>query len=286
VLIRLLRRVNHLPESLFLKGVELVRPDPVSGGGFADVFLGRHKDGLVAMKRLRLFQAKTDTESARIRFHKEALLWQCVQHPNVLPLLGMDNEVFSAQYICMISPWMKNRDISSYMKEVILFSKDCNRLLSEVAQGLAFLHEQNIVHGDLRGGNIMVSDTGHALLSDFGLADVTETTLVASTTTQRNGSTRWMAPELHDPARYGLSFRRTKSTDIYAYACVSVEIYSGRMPFFGYSDIEAILKTLDGIRPERPTFQDGGREMSEEHWTLVNLCWQNDSSRRPSASQI
>jgi len=58
------------------------------------------------------------------------------------------------------------------------------------------------------------------------------------------------------------------------------------MPFFGHGDVEAILKTLDGLRPDRPTFRDGGREMSDEHWTLVNLCWQEHASQRPSAAQV
>ncbi|KAJ7802642.1 kinase-like domain-containing protein, partial [Mycena olivaceomarginata] len=69
--------------------------------------------------------------------------------------------------------------------------------LFETAHSLAYLHSQNIVHGDLRGGNVLINDEEHAQLADFGLAIVTDATL-GTTSTTRRGSSRWMASELLD----------------------------------------------------------------------------------------
>ncbi|KAJ7231356.1 kinase-like domain-containing protein, partial [Mycena rebaudengoi] len=85
--------------------------------------------------------------------------------------------------------------------------------LWEVAQDLEYLHSRNVVHGDLRGANILITQDWSARLADFGLTSFTEATL---TTTRRAGTLRWMAPELNDPDRFGIQFRRTKASDVYA----------------------------------------------------------------------
>lgn len=61
-------------------------------------------------------------------------------------------------------------------------------------------------------------------LADFGLAKFTDTTL-ATETSNHNGSVRWMAPELHLPEECDLErYQRTTQSDIYAFACVCLEV--------------------------------------------------------------
>ncbi|THU86282.1 kinase-like protein [Dendrothele bispora CBS 962.96] len=74
--------------------------------------------------------------------------------------------------------------------------------LHEVAQGLAYLHSQKIVHGDLRGANILINDEWQACLTDFGLTVFNDAT-ASSSTSRRGGSVRWKAPELHIPESLG-----------------------------------------------------------------------------------
>jgi serine/threonine protein kinase len=69
-------------------------------------------------------------------------------------------------------------------------------------------------------GNVLIDDREHAQLADFGLATVTDATRGATSTTQR-GSLRWMAPELLD---HELEFKRTKASDVYAFACLCIEV--------------------------------------------------------------
>lgn len=112
----------------------------------------------------------------------------------------------------------------------------------EIAMGLQYLHSQNIIHGDLRGvrrsicnmyssdltpsnlkANILLDDQGHVRLADFGLTVFADGPLAPTT---RGGSTRWMAPELLDPNSCGLElFQRTFASDIYAFACVCLEVH-------------------------------------------------------------
>jgi serine/threonine protein kinase len=98
----------------------------------------------------------------------------------------------------------------------------------EIAQGLDYLHSMNIVHGDLRGANILISDTGNACLSDFGLATTisdADSTAAPTSSANHGGSLRWFAPELMDWSSFGCErFNRTPASDVYAYACVCLEV--------------------------------------------------------------
>jgi serine/threonine protein kinase len=102
--------------------------------------------------------------------------------------------------------------------------------LLEIAQGLGYLHSLDIIHGDLRGTNILISDDGHACLSDFGLATAfseSDSTAAMTSSSNRAGSTQWLAPELIDPKSFGCErYVRTTASDVYAYACVCVEVAS------------------------------------------------------------
>jgi serine/threonine protein kinase len=96
--------------------------------------------------------------------------------------------------------------------------------LFEIAQGLAYLHSQNVIHGDLRGSNVLVDDDWHAVLADFGLAVFSDAT-AATHTSHHGGSVRWMGPELHYPQSCGLeNFTRTFASDCYSFAFVCIEV--------------------------------------------------------------
>jgi serine/threonine protein kinase len=69
-------------------------------------------------------------------------------------------------------------------------------------------------------GNVLIDDGEHAQLADFGLAIVTDATL-GTTSTARSGSVRWMAPEL---LNFELQFKRTEASDVYAFACLCIEV--------------------------------------------------------------
>ncbi|KDQ53206.1 hypothetical protein JAAARDRAFT_137670, partial [Jaapia argillacea MUCL 33604] len=171
--INLSQASEKLPTSLLLRGIVTSNSNHVGGGGFADIFIAKYTHHDVALKRFRMFQGPQ--EKVRI---KKALIWYRLRHPRVLPFLGMDAESF-APHVCIVSPWMANRDIMTYLARNGLGSLDTRRLI-EVSEGLQYLHKQNVVHGDLRGGNIFLDDSCHVLLADFGLTNFADATKVVA----------------------------------------------------------------------------------------------------------
>ncbi|KAJ7926182.1 hypothetical protein B0H13DRAFT_1599802, partial [Mycena leptocephala] len=109
-------------------------------------------------------------------------------------------------------------------------------------------------------------------LADFGLAIVTDATFGATSTTQR-GSSRWMTPELHD---YQLEFKRTKASDVHAFACLCIEIYAGEQPFWNIKqEVMVAMLILDQKRPPQPSSlgpPDGTRAMSNRLWAIVEVA--------------
>jgi serine/threonine protein kinase len=96
-----------------------------------------------------------------------------------------------------------------------------------VAEGLVYLHSNKIVHGDLRGTNILVSDDWNIYLADFGLSSAIEahsSVGAIKPSSNRAGSARWFAPELIIPTEFGCDkFVRTPATDVYAFGLVCIE---------------------------------------------------------------
>ncbi|KAJ7044734.1 kinase-like domain-containing protein [Mycena alexandri] len=280
LLIRLSEAAEILPSSLAILGVNNKSTDPLFGGAFGDVYDAKYEGNRVALKRLRLFHADGEDgeESRQIRrkFCREALIWKNLDHEYVLPFLGVDSDSFPG-FLCMVSPWMSRGAIVTARGGPNISSIPI--LMYEIAVGLQYLHSENIVHGDLRGANILLDDEGHARLADFGLTTFADGPLAP---TKRGGSTRWMAPELLDPESCGLEvFQRTFASDIYSFACVCLEVYTGTPPFSNIASEGAVLlKVIKGGRPECPT------TMPDWCSQYVTKCWSHTPVNRPGIGSI
>ncbi|KAJ7447963.1 kinase-like domain-containing protein [Mycena latifolia] len=280
---------KDFPPALFLELDSVDTNRQIGRGGFADIFLGRYKGQDIALKRLQVYQPELNEMSKISKsLLQEVLTWVHLKHAYVLPFFGLDEETFERYPPCIVTPYMRNGTMNNFVKNrnETLPDRRVDKLLFETAQGLTYLHSQNIVHGDLRGGNVLIDDGEHAQLADFGLAIVTDATL-GTTSNTRPGSARWMAPELHD---YKIKFKRTEASDVYAFACLCIEIYTGDQPFRNIPhDITVVLGVLNQMRPPRPSSSgppDGTRAMSDRLWATVQACWAHEPSDRPNMYEV
>ncbi|KAF7373447.1 Zn(2)-C6 fungal-type domain-containing protein [Mycena sanguinolenta] len=294
----LIRKVSEacdrLPSSLFISGVSECEENASFGGGYGDIYCASYGGKRVALKRLRHFLRGSDLRRVRLKFCREALVWRDLHHPYILEFFGIDRDSFPEPYFCMVSPWKEHGTVLNYLKRHGLANVD--KLLYEIAQGLQYLHARNIVHGDLRGANILINDDWSACLADFGLSSFSDSN---SSTSTRGGSLYWMAPELFDPDRFGYKFIRTPATDVYAFGCVlcrgdismfavnfhypnCIQLYTGQHPFPNLSEAAALLKVIDGERPERPS----SPAMSDALWQHVTECWAPNPTKRPATDLV
>ncbi|KAJ6457349.1 kinase-like domain-containing protein [Mycena sanguinolenta] len=272
---------DKLPSALFISGVTGKEDHPTFGGGFADIYRASYNNCVVALKYMRVVQYMrgSDLRDVRLKFCREALVWKELCHPHILSFLGIEGDSFPSP-LCLVSPWMEHGTVLNYLKQH--GHRDVDKLLYEIAQGLQYLHSRGIVHGDLRGANILINEDWSACLADFGLSIFSDATSLM--TTNRGGSAYWMAPELLDPDRFGMSFARTPASDVYAFGCVCLELYTGRPPFSGVlSEPGALLKVINGERPPRPSSSPA---MSDVLWSYVSTYWAQDPTTRPATHLV
>ncbi|KAJ7229243.1 kinase-like domain-containing protein [Mycena rebaudengoi] len=241
IILKLSEACDKLPSSLFISGVTGCDEHATFGGGFGDIYQASYAGKTVALKLVRTFHG----QETRLKFCREALVWQDLQHPYILPLIGIDRESFPATSLCMVSPWMEHGTALRYLNDHGRANVD--RLLSEIAQGLEHLHSRDIVHGDLRGVNILINDQWRACLADFGLTSFSDATTTA------------------------LSSNRAGS------------LYTGRPPFPDIPEPAAMLRVIDGGRPLKPSCDPA---ISDALWQCLNECWTEDSAARPATHVV
>ncbi|KAF8059593.1 hypothetical protein FPV67DRAFT_362861 [Lyophyllum atratum] len=270
-----------------LKDIILGNPDPVASGGFGEIFKASLYGQAVCLKAIRVYE-HTEMEHVLKNFSKEAILWGQLSHPNVLPIYGLYRYRTRA---CLISPWMEKGDITKYLKQMPQAPRCL--LALDITKGLSYLHASSIIHGDLKGANILVDDTGRARLADFGMSSVSDSQILAwtsqSSVASQGGTARWQAPELFD-VENDEAVKNTVESDIYALSCVFYEVFTGEVPFAdALRDSTVILRVMSGARPLRPldstsAWQEWG--LTTNIWSLMENCWGLDPARRPSIEQV
>ncbi|KAH8103002.1 kinase-like domain-containing protein [Cristinia sonorae] len=286
---------NTLPTLLFLRGVTCHDIKPRAEGGFADVFCGTYNTVKVGLKRLRAFVMMSDLQrqNIKIAFYRESLLWKNLRHEHVLPFLGVAEDVFP-EALCMVIPWTDNGNLRQYIyaqtqQEVLTddnFASTVNIWLYQTALGLDYLHGEGIVHGDLHAGNILVDGTGRVRLTDFGMSLISEATPYNYGSLHGGGAVLWSAPELFHPEQFGMeSSRPTFQSDMYAFGCVIIELYTGQVPFASLDWRQVIMRVVSGKRPPRPS-PPLAKPISDELWSLTTACWHHTPATRPTASTV
>ncbi|KAF7360269.1 Protein kinase domain-containing protein [Mycena venus] len=271
-----LSRVSELHPTCFpLSGLQKVGQQ-VAAGAFGDIWKGLVRGQSVSVKIMRLFR-DTDMKDALQEFGREALIWRQLSHPNLLPFFGV---YYLESRLCLVSPWMSNGHVLEFLVKA---PPDTDRvsLILDVAMGLEYLHGKHVVHGDLKGMNILVTPSRRACVADFGLSSIVDAMTLRftnSTGSPRGGTGRYQAPELLStdvPNHYG--------SDVYAFGCVCYEMLTGKAPFFEIPrDVTVIIKVLEGLRPSRPETIP----INDNLWSLLQDCWKEKSCDRPNVSQI
>ncbi|KAF6749537.1 kinase-like domain-containing protein [Ephemerocybe angulata] len=290
LLLRLAKYSARYPSRLLLSGISRVGHSAVTAGHFGEIWKGRYRGKPVCVKVVKLYQ-RSDINKLLRGFSREAILWSHLKHENVLAFYGIHRLDDEAGRMCLISPWMENGNVGDYLSRSP--TADRRLLARDVCHGLSYLHAQGIIHGDLKGVNILVTQAGRACVADFGLSFVADSEIMKWTATtsagSQGGTVRWQAPELfsHDAE----SSKATKLTDIYSLGCVFYEIFTGRIPFYEVPrDATVMYHILAGKQPSRPApgtapFSHWG--LSDALWTsCIQRCWARVPEARPTILQL
>ncbi|KAG8986292.1 hypothetical protein FRB90_004102, partial [Tulasnella sp. 427] len=276
--------------------IDITKSAEVGFGGYGEVFLATldptssPKD--VAVKELRAVGTRGVRARMAFRLARELKIWAKAHHPNILELIGfyLSDNYDTAQ---LVSAYMPHGNVAQYISKAQPEVGTRIEFVKDTAAGLEYLHscDPPICHADLKAANVLVTDDIRAVLCDFGLAEVLDSTEdgPSGLTTSRTirGSLRYMAPELILEMD-GMP-KRTLESDVWAWGCLLYEIMTDALPYATYRADIAVIQAI--IRGQLPADLPPPSAMSQdEQWDLrswfIQLvlpeCWNFEPSKRPS----
>ncbi|KAF7358678.1 Glycoside hydrolase family 76 protein [Mycena sanguinolenta] len=200
---------------------------------------------------------------------RQAHIWSKLKHSNVLPFLGL-YDVGQATPI-LVSPFCKFGHVGFYVRNHPVVNR--TKLVHDVACGLKYLHDLDIIHGNLVVDNILVDKRGIACISDPGTFKLD---LPASIRT----AAVHIAPELFVTSKSAHTEQKlgppTKMSDMYSVALVALEILTA----------EGLKKDTAEVFPRLGAAQSGGNTRFASTWTALHQCRNSNPELRPTIAEI
>ncbi|XP_030851944.1 mitogen-activated protein kinase kinase kinase 1 isoform X2 [Strongylocentrotus purpuratus] len=198
-------------------------------GAFSSCYMARDvKTGtLMAVKQISFCRNNAgDQEDTMEEIKKEIKLMATFDHPHIVRLMGATQH--DAHFNVFVE-WMPGGAVSTLLKDFGAFSNAVTvKYIHQVCLGLAYLHDNRVIHRDLKGANLLMDSTGHHLrIADLGTAgkmnaDITRTDEFKG---QFLGTISFMAPEVLRGEPYG------RSCDIWSVGCCIIEMCTTKPPW-------------------------------------------------------
>lgn len=224
-------------------------------GGMAEVYKGYHPliDRYVAIKVLR--PSFADDEEFRTRFQREATAVARLRHPNIVQLydFGRLGERYYMVMEFIEGGSLRERLQALHAAGEHVALRDVVVIVRGISAALDYAHRQGIVHRDVKPSNIMFSQEGDPVLTDFGIARMVKggsLTMAGMSV----GTPDYMSPE------QGMGQPATPHSDIYALGVVLYEMLVGRRPFDADTPFAVVAQHIHGTFPsprgQDPTFPE------------------------------
>lgn len=255
-----------------LKLTDLILEEELGNGNFGSVCLGHYKHQKkmvpVAVKTL-----KNSDISAEKELMSEARLMSQLDHQYVVRMIG----VCKSDRIMLVLELAALGPLHRYLKEKPKMSvSNIQLIMSQVAEGMAYLESKSFVHRDLAARNVLLSSEQHAKISDFGMSKA----IGIGTNYYKAHETgkwplKWYAPEC-------LYFYKFDSkSDVWSFGVTLWEATSyGEKPYKKMKGA-AILDMLDNDKR-----MDKPQECPQHLYDLMLQCWERKSQDRPTFSEI
>ena len=236
-------------------------------GGFGTVYEAKWKKKTVAAKVCPGNLLENLTREIQI-------LASLPPHPHVLTFFGaaLSSDAVTTYIITELAP---NGSLYDYLhdkkKEPSL--DQSLAWAQQIASGMQHLHNNNVVHRDLKSGNVLLALGLLAKVCDFGTAR----SMAKTAKTTQKGTYRWMAPEVVEDMEANIN----KLCDVFSYGMVLYEIFDHKIPFADIpGDAVAGAAVLQGKRPPIPA------NLPKYLHPVLKACWKKDPNQRPQFKAI
>ncbi len=242
----------------------------IGKGGYGLVYRGLNiTTGItVAVKRIGL----TGIPTAELEgILQEIKLLEALEHPNIVKYL---DSVQTPDHLNIILEFVENGALSSLLTRfggAFPESLVCH-YISQVLMGLHYLHQQGVIHRDIKGANILSTKEGNIKLADFGVATRLSDSRKSDSVV---GTPYWMAPEIIE-----MTGQQSSACDIWSVGCTVLELLTGKPPYFDLQQMPALFRI---VQDEHPPLPDG---ISASLKDFLLSCFAKDPNRRIDAAGL
>lgn len=226
-------------------------------GGMSTVWLADDANSgeLVAIKLLN--QEYSDNYEFRQRFQNEAAAARSVNSPNVVKIVTYEEGDIGSHGACyIVMEYIRGESLSQVLQRRRTLPEHLMLdVLEQTAHGLSAIHAANLVHRDIKPGNLLVTPEGTVKITDFGIAKAAEA-VPLTRTGMVVGTAQYVSPEQAQGKQV------SPATDIYSLGCVAYEMVAGVRPFQGDSTVAVAVAHINEAPPAlAPTVNPHIREL-------------------------
>ncbi|KAK4122296.1 hypothetical protein N657DRAFT_682095 [Parathielavia appendiculata] len=243
--------------------------DCIGKGAFGSVYKAFNwgTGEAVAVKQIKL----VDVPKSELRMiEAEIDLLKNLHHDNIVKYIGF---VKTADCLNIILEYCENGSLHSICKAYGKFPENLVGVyMTQVLQGLQYLHDQGVIHRDIKGANILTTKDGTVKLADFGVS--TSTLAGPDKEAQVVGTPYWMAPEIIQLSG------ATSASDIWSVGCTVIELLQGKPPYHNLAAMPALFAIVNDDHPPLP------EGVSPAARDFLMQCFQKDPNLRVSARKL
>lgn len=259
----------------------------IGQGSFGCVYLALHAvtGELLAVKQVEAPSPGANSQNDHRKksmidaLKREISLLRDLRHANIVQYLGCSS---SAEHLNIFLEYVPGGSVQTMLNSYGALPEPLVRsFVRQILNGLSYLHNQDIIHRDIKGANILVDNKGTIKISDFGISKKLEASNILSGANNNKhrpslqGSVFWMAPEVVKQTSY------TRKADIWSLGCLVVEMMTGNHPFPDCSQLQAIFKIGGG--KASPTIPESASPEAQE---FLRQTFEIDHNLRPSADEL
>ncbi|KAL6959893.1 Serine/threonine-protein kinase sty17 [Sarracenia purpurea var. burkii] len=240
----------------------------VGSGSFGDLYKGIYCSQEVAIKVLKPERVNNDMLK---EFAQEVFIMRKIRHKNVVQFLGACTR---PPNLCILTEFMSRGSIYDFLhKQRGVFKfPTLLKVALDISKGMNYLHQNNIIHRDLKTANILMDENEVVKVADFGVARVQ---VQSGVMTAETGTYRWMAPEVIEHKPYD------NKADVFSFGIVLWELLTGELPYSYLTPLQAAVGVVQqGLRPKIPN------HTHPKLLSLLERCWQQNPTLRPNFSEI
>jgi len=196
----------------------------------------------------------------------EIELLQKLHHKNIVKYI---DTIRSKNHLYIVLEFIESGSLSALVKDHGTFPEVLvAKYIKQVLHGLQYLHEQGVLHRDIKGANILVTKGGDVKLADFGVA----VSIADAHVDEVVGTPYWIAPEIIE-----MSSTPTTACDIWSVGCTVIELLTGNPPYFDLAPMTALFRIVQDDYPPLP------HGISPALRDFLLLCFQKEPVLRCSA---